>query len=138
MRDSMIDDVAARPSLAPAVRDAAGATAGAAVDLAGTRNYFRTVMLVAVAGEITDGTHTLTVEHSDNGSTGWTEVPAELHDGGALVAFDDSNGSTVQRLALRDTKRYLRAKVTVGGSPATGGVVGALFLLGSGSGRPVT
>lgn len=132
MRDSMYDDTAARLTIAAAVRTNSTVN-GTAVDTAGTGNFFRSAMLVVVGGTITDGTQTVTLQDSDDGSTGWTAVDASLVQG-ALVAV--TTGS-VQRQAYIGNKRYLRASVVVAGA-TTGGTIAAIILLAQGSGAPVT
>lgn len=135
MRDSLYDDVASALGLVPVVRSANGVVNGPSVDLAGNRNNFRVAMLVAVAGGITDGTHTITVEESDNGTTGWTVA---TNTEGA-VTYAAASQNTTKRMGIAPTKRYLRAVITTTGAPGTpvGGTIGAIFLLTQGSGRPI-
>jgi hypothetical protein len=139
MRDSLYDDTAARLSLSPAVRSANGAVNGTAVDMAGTRQNFRVAMLVAVSGAITDGTHTVSLQDSDDGTTGWEDVPAE-HRQGDFPAFTTANANTTARVGYSGRRRFVRAVVTTADAPATpvGGTVGAIVLLSQGSGDPVT
>lgn len=140
MRDSMYDDTAARPSLAPAVRAANGTVTGTAVDMQGSRNYFRVAMMVVMAGAITDGTHTVTLQDSDDGTTGWVDVPSEGREG-SFPVFATGQANTVARVGYLGRKRYVRASITTSGAPGTpvGGTIGAVVLLSSGSGKnPVT
>lgn len=140
MRDSMFDDTAARLSLAPTVRSANGVVAGTAVDMAGTGNNFRVAMLVVVAGAITDGTHTVNLEESPDGTTGWTAVGADDRQG-AFPAFAAAQANTVARVGYIGNKRFLRASITTSGAPGTpvGGTVAAIILMSQGSGQnPVT
>jgi len=136
MRDSLYDDVGARFSLAPAIRTAAATVNGTAVDTVGTKNNFRVGMVVVVAGAITDGTHTIGLEDSANGTTGWTAVAAELLEGTPPV-LTTAEANSVARLAFSRTRRYVRVTVTTA-SATVGGTVGAAVLLAAGSGRPVT
>lgn len=131
MRDSMYDDTAARLTLATALRTN-GTVNGTAVDTVGTGNYFRSAMLLVVGGTITDGTHTVALQDSDDGST-FTAVPADQVQG-SLVAV---TANSVQRLAYLGAKRYLRAVVVTSGA-TTGGTTSAVILLAQGSGAPVT
>lgn len=139
MRDSMYDDTAVRVSLAPAVRSADGTVSGTAVDMAGTRNNFRVAMMVVTAGAVTDGTHTVSLEESDDGTTGWAAVAAANLEGSSAV-ITSANPNTVHRVGYNGNKRYIRASITTSEAPATpvGGIVSAVILLGQGSGRPVT
>lgn len=139
MRDSLYDDVAVRTALLPAVRSANGTVNGPSVDMAGTRNYFRVAMLVVIAGEVTDGTHAVFLEHSDTGVGGWTAVPAGEREG-SIPAITSANDNAVYRVGYAGTKRYIRASITTSGAPGTpqGGIISAALLLTAGSGRPVT
>lgn len=133
----MYDDTAVRVSLLPAARSANGAVNGTAVDTAGTKNNFRSALLVVLAGTVTDGTHAVTVQESDDGTTGWAAAPSTQ---GAVPAVTSSNDDTVYRLGIDVTKRYLRAVITTSAAPGApiGGIIGAIFLLSQGSGRPVS
>lgn len=131
MRDSMWDDTAVRVSLPPAARTTAATVNGTAVDTRGNNNFFQQAMVVAVAGTVTDGTHTVKVQDSDDGTTGWADVPASAVQG----SLTQLASNTVQRLAIDQiTRRYLRCVVTTGGTPTTGGVVGAVIVLRGDSG----
>lgn len=139
MRDSMFDDHSVRVTLLPAVRSANGTVNGTAVDMAGANNFFRSAMLAVVSGTITDGTHTIALQHSDDGSTGWTNVSAAEREG-TIPALTTANDDTVYRQGYVGTKRYLRATITTSAAPATpaGGIVGVVVVLSQGSGRPVS
>lgn len=131
VRDSMMDDTAVRLALLPAVR-LAGTALGPAVDTSGQnmQNY-RVGMLVVTAGAITDGTHTVVLEHSDNGTTGWAAIPATSREG-SLTPMTTAQQNTIQRMGFHDTKRYVRATATVAGG-TTGGTVSAVILLSGGN-----
>lgn len=139
MRDSMYDDTAVRLSLAPAVRSANGTVNGTAVDMAGNRNNFRVAMMVVVAGSVTDGTHTVSLEESDNGSSGWTAVDAANREG-TFPVITSANPNTIHKVGYNGNKRHIRASITTSGAPGTpvGGTVSAIILLSEGSGRPVS
>ena len=85
---------------------------GTAVDLAG----YRKAAVVIVAGAVTDGTHTISIEESDASGSGFAAVPADQLSGtpGAVAA------NTNQEIGYLGTKRYIRAITTVTGSPSTG------------------
>lgn len=141
LRDSMYDDTGARPSLSPAARATNGAVNGAAVDMQGTRNWFRVAMMLVVAGTITDGTHTISLQDSDDGATGWVDVPADAREG-AFPALTTADSNTVRRVGYLGRRRYVRAVITTTNAPATtpvGGIIGAAILLRGGRGQsPVT
>lgn len=118
MRDlnSNIDVVA---SLAPATRTN-GTANGAAADLQG----FNSAVLVFQSGALTDGTHTPSVEASDDNVT-FTAVPAaELS--GALAAL---SANSVQRVGYIGSKRYLRPVITTAGA-TSGGLSAAAVVRG--------
>jgi hypothetical protein len=139
MRDSMQDDTAARLTLATGLRTN-GTVNGTAVDSVGTGNNFRSAMLLVIAGAVTDGTHTVTLQDSDDGTT-FAAVAADQVQG-TLAAVTAGGGATsgpnsVQRQSYLGSKRYLRASVTTA-SATTGGTTTAVILLAQGSGAPVT
>lgn len=135
MRDSMQDDTSARLSITPAARTANATVNGTGVDLAGTGNFFRTAMLLVVAGAVTDGTHTFVLQESDDNASFAAVGSADLQ--GSLTAVTTANANSVQRQSYTGSKRYLRASVTTAGA-TTGGTFGAVLLLAQGSGQPVT
>lgn len=131
MRDSMYDDTSAKLSLASAVRTN-GTVNGTGVDTAGTGNFFRSTMAVVIGGTVTDGTHTPTLQHSDDNST-FADAPAELLQGSLVAATTGS----VQRQAYLGDKRYLRIKMVTAGA-TSGGTTTGIILLSQGSGAPVS
>jgi hypothetical protein len=131
VRDSMYDDTTARVTLATALRTN-GTVNGTGVDTAGTANFFRSAMLLLIPGTITDGTHTVTLQESDDNTT-FTAVPSDQLQGTLVAAATN----TLQRQAYLGSKRYLRASVVTSGA-TTGGTTTAVILLAQGSGAPVT
>lgn len=96
-------------TLAPAVRTAAAT--GVAVDLAG----YHAAAIEALVGTITDGTHTLTVQESDDGTT-WADVAtADLQ--GSFTALASG---TVQEVGYIGGKRYIRVNAAVTGATSGG------------------
>jgi hypothetical protein len=131
----MQDDTSARMTLNIGLRTN-GTVTGTAVDMAGTGNSFRTAMLLVIAGAVTDGTHTVSLEESDTGSSGWTAVGAgDLQ--GTLTAVTTANANSVQRQSYVGGKRFLRGSVVTTGA-TTGGTTSGVILLHQGSGAPVT
>lgn len=116
-------------SLAPAaLRTTSGN--GTGVDLAG----FNGAIVAFIVGAITDGTHTPSVEESDASGSGYAAVAAaDLI--GTLAALA---ANTNQRVGYKGTKRYVRAVVTVTGSPSTGGYYSAVVVRGAPQKNPVT
>jgi len=134
VRDSMQDDTSARMTLNTGLRTN-GTVNGTGVDLSGSGNFFRTAMLLVIAGAVTDGTHTVSLQESDDNVTFTAVAAGDLQ--GALTAVTTGNVNTVQRQSYLGSKRYLRASVTTAGA-TTGGTTTAVLLLAQGSGQPVT
>lgn len=132
---STYDEVITRPSLSPAARSSAATVNGVAVDRmvsGGTRD----AVIVVTTGTVTDGTHTVAIEDSDNGSTGWATVPAAQLQGSA-PAVVAANDDTVFEIGVISSKRYLRVNLTTAGA-TTGAVVGATVLLGGARYTPIS
>ncbi|MCV7208405.1 hypothetical protein H7J75_07015 [Mycolicibacterium canariasense] len=107
---------------------------GASIDLALFKNNFRTALFVVTAGAVTDGTHTVALQHSANGAD-WSDVPADRVQGGPVVV-DNTKSNTVAQLGyVVGTQRYVRLKVTTADA-TTGGVLSAVALLAAGSTAP--
>jgi hypothetical protein len=88
---------------------------GTGVDLQG--KYAAEV--VFLVGTVTDGTHTPSIEESDDNSTFTAVVAAEISGSVAVLA-----SNTVRVLGYLGSKRYIRPKSTVAGA-TTGAVYGA-------------
>lgn len=114
--------VSVASSLLPNVRTATAN--GSGVDLSG----YTKAMFLAHIGTITDGTFTLSAEESDDNSTFTAVAAGNLS--GAFVAATSSADDTVQEVGYLGSKRYVRAVVTVTGSPGTGGPVGVTVVRG--------
>jgi len=122
--------VDAAHSLEPAVR-ATGTLNGAGVDLQG---YNAAAMLVYF-GAYTNGTHTPSLEHSDDNSSFSSVSAGELE--GSFTAVSSSAGvNTTQRVGYKGGKRYLRAVMTVAAG-ATGAASSAIILRGKAGQEPV-
>lgn len=117
-------------TLEPMVR-ATGTANGAGVDLQG----YNAAMAVVYFGAYTNGTHTPSLEHSDDNSSYSAVQAADLD--GSFTAVSSSGGAySVQRVGYRGAKRYLRAVMTVA-SGATGAASTALILRGDAAMEPV-
>lgn len=124
-RKDLNKDLATATSFAPAVRTATAN--GTGVDLQG----FGSAMIVWNVGTITDGTHTPTIEESDNNSSFTAVAAADLS--GTLAALASN---TNQEIGYLGRKRYIRAVITVTGSPSTGGAYAALVVRGNAKSLP--
>lgn len=105
-------------SLAPAARTASAN--GAGVDLQG----YESAMAVFYAGVVTDGTHTPSLEESDDNST-FTAVAA-AHQQGTLAVL---TANVPQRVGYVGLKRYIRPVITAAGT-TTGAVTSAFVVRG--------
>ena len=135
-KTALYEDVLARLSLAVAARTN-GTVNGTSVDKSdpsGGVDGFTSALVVVVAGTITDGTHTVVVQDSDDGSSFAAAAAGDIR--GGPVALVAANSNTVAELGYDGPKRYVRASVTVAGA-TTGGSVGAVVLLGGETARPV-
>ncbi len=112
-------------TLAPAARTA-GAN-GSTVDLQG----YEGVLIQAVVGTITDGTHSLTVQESDDGTT-WSNVAAANLQGSFANLATDTN----QKVGYLGTKRYIRVDAAVSGA-TTGGIYAVIVVRGAPRKAPV-
>lgn len=112
-------------SLAPAARTAT--TNGTGVDLAG----YNAATIAFVVGAITDGTHTPSVQESDDNVTFTAVAAADL-----IGTLANLAANTNQRVGYKGAKRYLRAVTTVAGA-TTGGVYSAAVVLGEPANAPV-
>ncbi|MFD5425214.1 hypothetical protein [Streptomyces sp. NPDC127084] len=130
---STFDEVLFNRSLSPATRTN-GTANGVAVDRMVNGGMQDAVVLVST-GTITDGSHAVTVEDSDDGSTGWTTVAAAQLQGSAptVVAASDD---TVFEFGVRSTRRFLRVVAVTSGA-TTGGLFSAGVLLGKPRFAPV-
>lgn len=130
---STYDEVSFKASLGPATRTATAS--GTAVD-AGANGGMQEIVLVVATGTITDGSHAVKVQESDDGSTGWADVAAGNLQG-SLPTVVAASDDTVFEVGVRPTKRYVRAVSTVTGA-TTGGLYAAAFILGRPRFKPVS
>lgn len=131
-RNSVFTNVTARQSLPPATRNATAN--GTGVDRNVGANMHRTAMVLVVTGVITDGTHVIEVQDSDDNVT-FAAVADQFLQGTepTIVAADDNKLFFIGYIGER---RYLRAISTV--TPGvTGGLYGADILLGEPRRGPV-
>lgn len=102
-------------------------TNGAAADRMQGLNAYRSAMLVVHAGTVTDGTHAFKIQVSDDNST-WADADSSTLEGSA-ISITSANDAAVYTRGYNGGARYMRAVVTVSGSPATGGIYSAGFVL---------
>lgn len=138
MKRSVYNHVRARVSLTIAARTSAAN--GTAVDrqlsgASGSNEWYASAMLVVHTGAITDGTHAITLEVSDDNSNWAAAAAGDLQ--GSLPSIGSSNDDALYEVGYTGTKRYLRAVTTPSGT-TTGGVYGATILLGFPTVLPVS
>jgi hypothetical protein len=92
-------------------------------------------MLLVHTGAITDGTHAITLEVSDDNSS-WAAAPAADIQG-SLPSIGSSDDDKLYEIGYTGTKRYLRAVTNPSGT-TSGGVYGATILLGFPNVLPVS
>lgn len=128
MMKDLAGNIKVENTLKPAAYTAS--TTGETIDLRG----YSSVAIQLLTGTITDGTHTLTVQESDDGST-WTDVDAEQLEG----SFEDITAANAgnQIIGYHNTKRYLRVNVAVTGA-TTGGVYAVAVIKGDPWKAPVS
>lgn len=112
-------------TLAPAARTASAN--GAGVDLAN----FGGAMFVAVVGVITDGTHALTVEESDDNAAFTAVAASDL-----VGSFANLASNANQEVGYRGAKRFVRVNAGVTGA-TTGGVYAVAVVRGGARKQPV-
>ncbi|MFB6626508.1 hypothetical protein ACFCWD_29070 [Streptomyces sp. NPDC056374] len=125
-------NVTVRETLAIATRTASAN--GTGVDRAGGGAMFQDALVIVHTGTITDGTHAVDIQESDDNSS-FTSVAASELQGAepSIVAADDNKLFVV---GYKGLKRYLRVAVTASGT-TSGGVYGASVVLANPRTAPV-
>ena len=127
MKLDLVNLIGVSTSLAPAARTTTAN--GTGVALAG----FNSVAILFVVGAITDGTHTVKVQESDDNST-YTDVAA----GDLIGSLSALSANTNQKVGYKGSKPYVRAVTTITGSTSTGGVYSAVVIRGDAIKQPVS
>lgn len=129
MTATIYNNVRAVGALPAAVYTAS--TNGATVDRRGANlENYRAIGVAVNVGVVTDGTHAISIQDSDNG-TDWAAAAAADVVGGPVSVTSSAGGSATYQLEYKGNKRYVRVVTAVSGSPATGGRYSAVLLLGS-------
>lgn len=125
MRDAY-SSVLPQSSIDPGAKTATAT--GATVDRTGAGKMFQAALILVQTGTITDGSHVISVEESDDNSA-WAAVAAGSLQGSApTLASGGASNNKCFSLGYLGLKRYLRVKSTVSGT-TTGGVYGASIVL---------
>lgn len=130
MRD-LASNIRVAQALAPAARTSSAT--GGAVD----RKGYDSLAVAVSVGAWTDGSHAVTVEHSEDGTT-WEPAPAGDLAGSLPTIAAAGAASSVTTVGYVGGRRYLRAKVAVSGSPTTGAVIGVALIMGHPHSAPVS
>lgn len=124
MKD-IYNSVLVKESLAIAARTN-GTVNGTSVDRNEDGSMYQGAMVIVHTGTITDATHTIEVQHSDDNSAWAAVADADLQGAEPAIAAADDN--KVFEIGYRGLKRYLRVVVVTAGA-TTGGVFGATVVL---------
>ncbi|MBU1701451.1 MAG: hypothetical protein KJ970_13215 [Candidatus Eisenbacteria bacterium] len=131
MKRDLYSNLSPAESLAPALL--AASANGTGVDIRG----FDSALVVFHIGNWTDGTHTFSIEESDDDST-YTAVNSAYLQGTAPTVTSDANDDQIYKVGYVGDKRYIRAVQTITGSPSTGLVSGVTVLRGHPATAPVS
>lgn len=127
MRKSLYHDTKHVNGMTSAAISSNTATNGATVDLAQTTGGdWRTCLFLVIGGTITDGTYTLSLEDSDNGSA-WAAVTGNDKVIGPSSTITATGGTA--EIEYTGNRRYCRVVVT-STSVTTGGAISARAVLG--------
>lgn len=135
MKHSVYDNVLAKGSLFPIARATNSTFNGTAVDRSEFKNYSRAVGVVVVSGVITDGSHVITLEVSDN-NTDWTTATTAMGLQGTAPTLISTSDNVVLEFGYVGPERYLRVVSTTTGI-TSGGIYGATVLLSDPRRKPV-
>jgi type 1 fimbria pilin len=91
-------------------------------------------MFIVHTGTITDGTHAIDIQESDDNATFTSVASSELQGAEPSIGAADDNKMYV--VGYKGTKRYIRAAVTASGT-SSGGTYGASVLLANPRVAPV-
>lgn len=125
--NDLYDNALVVPALAPVAARTDGTVNGLTIDRKQGRTVYRSVMFAIMSGTVTDGTHTVNVQDSPNG-TDWTNVADGLLQGTKPV-IDDEGGSSSFNIGYRGHRRYVRLQL-ITATATTGGFVDAVAVLG--------
>lgn len=133
MKEALYNKMLARHSLLLATR-VNGTVNGASIDREQFKNFSRSASVLVVTGTVTDGSHAITLEESDNGSA-WSTVGAAdlLGAPPTIVATDDDK---LFEFGYTGSKRFLRVVAVTTGA-TTGGVYTAVIFVGEPRRRPI-
>lgn len=121
-------------SLAPVARTANAAVNGTAVDRSQFGNYARAIGVVVLTGVVTDGSHAVTLEVSDNNSDWVAATTANLQ--GSLPTLISTDDNVIKEFSYNGPERYVRVVITTSGA-TSGGIFGAIVQLSDARREPI-
>jgi hypothetical protein len=130
------NELISRVALAVAAR-LNGTASGITIDRtdpSGGTDSTTSALLVVFTAAITDGSHAITVQVSDDGSV-WSAAATE-HLQGSLPTITSTDDDRLFEIGYTGPRRYLRVVATTTGA-TTGGVFGAVAILGGAGQAPV-
>jgi len=125
-------NVTVRETLSIATRTASAN--GTGVDRYLNGAGFQDALIIVHTGTITDGTHAVDVQESDDNTTFTSVAASELQGTEPSIGASDDNKMYV--VGYKGTKRYVRVAVTASGT-TSGGTYGASVLLANPRVAPV-
>lgn len=105
-----------------------GTVSGTTVDRMALAAGYQSMMFVIQTGVMTDGTATVVLQDSDDGSSWATAATADTQGTPPVIGL--TNDNVIYELGYKGTKRYVRLTTTTAGS-TTGGIFGAVVVLGT-------
>jgi hypothetical protein len=125
-------NITVRETLTIATRTASANGTGVDRYLSGAA--FQDALIIVHTGTITDGTHAVDVQESDDNTTFTSVAASELQGTEPSIGASDDNKMYV--VGYKGLKRYLRVAVTASGT-TSGGVYGASVVLANPRNAPV-
>ncbi|WP_027930703.1 hypothetical protein [Amycolatopsis thermoflava] len=127
MRRTVYSNTRALQAVPPAGLRTNGTVNGTTIDRWSNPVYFSSVMFVVHTGTVTDGSHAVAVQESDNGSAWSAAAAGDVQ--GTAPTITSANGNTAYEVGYVGSKRYTRITLTTSGA-TTGGFVDAVAICG--------
>lgn len=105
-----------------------GTVNGTTVDRMALAAGYQSMMFVIQTGTLTDGTATVVLQDSDDGSAWATAATADTQ--GTVPTIAATADNVIYEVGYKGTKRYVRLSITSAGT-TTGGIFGAVVVLGT-------
>lgn len=126
----------ARPKVSLTIANRTNGTVnGTSVDLNENKDASKSAMVIVQTGTVTDGSHAITLQESDDNSA-WSNV-ATTEIQGSQPTVTSTDDDTVFAFGYTGSKRYLRAVAATSGA-TTGGTFGVVILRGFPRRQPIS